>query len=417
MPAAQPAYTPEPIVSYDARGKKTVAALPVGLDGMQRFRVMRQPQERAPTEEENKAGRVLSIVGSPPAGNVLFRSPALRDHWRHIQWTEAGGQIRLRPGDTLGKVVAELRSRFGAHISVTELGALNDIEDVDKLQVGQKVLLPVNADGSLSVRAYELWLNRNGGGLSAARRLWGDTGALDFARGTNQGFVDGFGMGAGRLLAELTASAGHNAAGNSTTSQNLEASIVQRLQSALTGQSVAYAVGYLILVPQTRGFSELVVPISLARAGMMRLRTGRSVQRLAGTENPWRAPANLRIPASSEGSWNGAPGNSLFTPTNPSKYGLKPGDAIPWQEGTPNFQQWADSFSVPGLTGHHAADRSVVLNVLGGRLNTNAAGAARWLAQRQLAIHHYKGDLIQLVPIRLHRIAHQGSAMEMRNMR
>lgn len=64
MPAAQPAYTPEPIVSYDARGKKTVAALPVGLDGVQRFRVMRQPQERAPASPQpRRAAPQLHAAG------------------------------------------------------------------------------------------------------------------------------------------------------------------------------------------------------------------------------------------------------------------------------------------------------------------------------------------------------------------
>ncbi len=58
-PQAPPQFTHEAVVSYDARGKKTIEALPVGLDGVQRYRVTRdvRPDARTPPEGSRDAAK------------------------------------------------------------------------------------------------------------------------------------------------------------------------------------------------------------------------------------------------------------------------------------------------------------------------------------------------------------------------
>lgn len=58
-PQAPPRFNHEAVVSYDARGKKTIEALPVGLDGVQRYRVTRdvRPEARTPPEVSREAAK------------------------------------------------------------------------------------------------------------------------------------------------------------------------------------------------------------------------------------------------------------------------------------------------------------------------------------------------------------------------
>lgn len=50
-----PKYKPQAVVMFDARGKKTIEALPAGLDGVQRYRITRQAQVREAQEEGSEA--------------------------------------------------------------------------------------------------------------------------------------------------------------------------------------------------------------------------------------------------------------------------------------------------------------------------------------------------------------------------
>ncbi len=58
-PVAPPRFNHAAVVSYDARGKKTIEALPVGLDGVQRYRVTRdvRPEARNPPEVSLEAAQ------------------------------------------------------------------------------------------------------------------------------------------------------------------------------------------------------------------------------------------------------------------------------------------------------------------------------------------------------------------------
>lgn len=69
-PAPPARYQPDAVVAYDARGKKTIEALPVGPDGVQRYRVTRdvRPEARLPPEAPVTAAPTLQAklkVSSP----------------------------------------------------------------------------------------------------------------------------------------------------------------------------------------------------------------------------------------------------------------------------------------------------------------------------------------------------------------
>ena len=126
-------------------------------------------------------------------------------------------------------------------------------------------------------------------------------------------------------------------------------------------------------------------------------------------------PEISRYPKAKWGSFDGIPGYSNFFPKNPAAHGLKQGDSIPWVNGTPNYSKYAEEIRVSGLTGNPQGDRLLALKVLAAQHNMTQAAVEKMLSKEMLRIHHYKDDIIQLVPHNLHKLPHQGSASSMRN--
>lgn len=82
------------------------------------------------------------------------------------------------------------------------------------------------------------------------------------------------------------------------------------------------------------------------------------------SKRPWEPSPGLRLPAAERGKWTSTPGNPEWIPNDPARFGLKPGEAIPFHQGVPNFRQYAHPtpsgkpgvIEVPGLTGSPKGD-------------------------------------------------------------
>lgn len=167
--------------------------------------------------------------------------------------------------------------------------------------------------------------------------------------------------------------------------------------------------------------------VGMISAGLLAKAAPGLVSRLqmGGSRTTWVPPKDLRLPAASKGTWRGTPGNSEWTPRDPGRLGLKPGQRVPFHEGTPNFKQHAHrtpsgkpgTFEVSGLTGNPKGDYRAALSKLAEQEGMTQKAVAKWLTENKLTIHHYKGSELQLVPSDLHGgLAHQGSASALRNM-
>jgi hypothetical protein len=123
----------------------------------------------------------------------------------------------------------------------------------------------------------------------------------------------------------------------------------------------------------------------------------------------------LRLPGAKWGEFQGIPGYSDFVPSDPAALGLSPGDKIPWVNGTPDFGQFGESVRVNGLTGDPLLDRNLAISELSSEKGISETAVRKWLTQNELRLHHFSDDIMQVVPAKLHRIPHQGSASELRN--
>lgn len=151
---------------------------------------------------------------------------------------------------------------------------------------------------------------------------------------------------------------------------------------------------------------------------------GRRPSEAAPVEPAWRPPPGLRLPAAERGVWAGTRGNSEWIPNDPAHWGLKPGQAIPFRQGVPDFRGFAHPmpsgrpgvFEVPGLTGNPKGDYNAAVAHIAKQEGMSQSAVREWLDENSLRIHHYKGDEVQLVPGELHKVAHQGGALELRNL-
>lgn len=108
----------------------------------------------------------------------------------------------------------------------------------------------------------------------------------------------------------------------------------------------------------------------------------------------------------------------------PVRPDLKPGQAVPFRQGVPDFTEYAHAtprgkpgvFEVPGLTGNPKGDYNAAVAKIAEQEGMTKKAVREWLDENALQIHHYKGDEMQLVPADLHKVAHQGGASELRNV-
>lgn len=137
----------------------------------------------------------------------------------------------------------------------------------------------------------------------------------------------------------------------------------------------------------------------------------------------WEKPPGWRLPR--KGKWIGKRGHGLYRPPNPSKYGLKPGEYVPFKNGVPDFSKWSKgNYKIKGLKGNHEFDMPHIHKELAkrwnkskfdGRRTWNQTQVKNWLSKKNLTPHHYKGQQVQLVPGDVHSIRHTGSAKVMRD--
>ena len=130
---------------------------------------------------------------------------------------------------------------------------------------------------------------------------------------------------------------------------------------------------------------------------------------------------NLRLPSLKWGRWAGTAGNSkfLFNKAGSAKFKL---DKVPWvsfKQGKADFSAVAHlvkgkaSFKVVGLTGDRNNDWRQSVKTLSKLWGKKPSDVEAYLSQNGLRVHHYKKDLIQLVPENYHRCAHQGTVKDL----
>lgn len=146
------------------------------------------------------------------------------------------------------------------------------------------------------------------------------------------------------------------------------------------------------------------------------------------------ASGGLRLPdATKWGRWAGTPGNSKFilNAAGKKQFGVIEGavDWVRFTKGKADFSAVAyaiegnvKSLRVPALKNAVKAgttadqlrrsDEGLVLSELSKKWGKTEAQVAAFLKENNLRIHHYKDDLVQLVPKNYHRIAHEGTVKE-----
>jgi RHS repeat-associated protein len=141
----------------------------------------------------------------------------------------------------------------------------------------------------------------------------------------------------------------------------------------------------------------------------------------------------LRLPSLKWGRWAGTPGNSKFllNAAGKAKFGVGKGEVawLRFTKGKADFSAVArvikdgeKSLRIPALKAPVAAgtsggqlrsaDHELVLKELAKTWGKTEAEVAQFLKDNGLRVHHYKDDLIQLVPKSYHRMAHEGTIKE-----
>jgi hypothetical protein len=69
---------------------------------------------------------------------------------------------------------------------------------------------------------------------------------------------------------------------------------------------------------------------------------------------------------------------------------------------------------VAGLTGNRKADYAKTVEQLSTKLGKSTQEVETFLSSQGLRVHHYKDDLIQLVPKNYHQLAHQGTVKDLK---
>ncbi|QDU60319.1 hypothetical protein Pan216_11580 [Planctomycetes bacterium Pan216] len=134
----------------------------------------------------------------------------------------------------------------------------------------------------------------------------------------------------------------------------------------------------------------------------------------SATRDPGGRPGTKKHP----GTWIEEKGQEYFIPDHPEKYGLKPGDRVPYTGKEADFSQWAiDEFEVPGMDGG-SGDRNKAFGVMlkrelnngGGRFKT-IGDVQAWARKNDYRVHHVpRSSRIQILPRIVHELPHRGGA-------
>ena len=148
----------------------------------------------------------------------------------------------------------------------------------------------------------------------------------------------------------------------------------------------------------------------------------------ADAAQPWTPHKGFRAPGKNNGRFLGDRGNSEFevSDTMADQMEVPRGTRVPWRIGKPDFFELAvpgpenkipKQFEVPGLNGEHDDDKSAIVKYMAKRLGRTQAFIKNWLLENQVELHHSEGNSVQIVPYKIHGLAHSGRAQELRNER
>jgi hypothetical protein len=138
----------------------------------------------------------------------------------------------------------------------------------------------------------------------------------------------------------------------------------------------------------------------------------------------WTPHPGFQMPAADKGRFLGDVGNSGFALADDAAaaMGVPRGTSVPWREGIPDFGAHAvpgpggipSTFSVPGLTGAHAADRTLMLQQMAAQSGMSQRAVQQWLSTNNVRLHHSGGQAVQIVPAPIHGLHHSGGAQQLR---
>ncbi|QNA82920.1 LysM peptidoglycan-binding domain-containing protein [Sphingomonas sp. So64.6b] len=196
------------------------------------------------------------------------------------------------------------------------------------------------------------------------------------------------------------------------------------------GTAVSAAIGGAALV--TAAFNAKHIASFVASLPSRVASIGRKISNLTrslvtdrkGIAPRWTPHPGFQMPATDKGQFRGDIGNSAFALSDnaAANMGLPRGSTIPWKEGVPDFGAHVvpgpgglpGKFEVPGLTGDHGADRTLMLQQMSRETGLSQRAIQRWLSTENVALHHAGGDAVQIVPEAVHGLHHSGGAQQLR---
>jgi hypothetical protein len=138
----------------------------------------------------------------------------------------------------------------------------------------------------------------------------------------------------------------------------------------------------------------------------------------------WKPHPGFQMPAADKGRFLSELGNSSFALSDDAATAmmLPRGTSIPWREGIPDFGDHVipgpagipGTFNVSGLTGAHAADRTLMLQSIASQSGISQRAVQQWLSANNARLHHSGGEAVQIVPARIHGLHHSGGAQQLR---
>ena len=142
----------------------------------------------------------------------------------------------------------------------------------------------------------------------------------------------------------------------------------------------------------------------------------------------WKPPSGWHRPARSKGSFTGAEGNSPFklNDATADHLGLPRGTEIDFVNGTPDFGPFTHkglggqppgTYNVDGINLNRTHDYNATVSTIADTMGMSKAAVREALRINKINLHHFSGDILQLVPTNIHRnIHHSGSVhLEGRN--
>ncbi len=134
-------------------------------------------------------------------------------------------------------------------------------------------------------------------------------------------------------------------------------------------------------------------------------------------------PKNWQGPSAGTGRFVGEKGNSEFVLSSSAakELNLPQGTTVRFVNGTPDFGPQtiktpagtSGSFSVEELTYSRGNDATATVRHLANESNMTPSQVRAWLREQDVRMHHFQGNVMQLVPTRLHQVVHHTGSVGM----